>query len=137
MHRWNVKALQHEDTIEWFRGRCVKLKAEEDGRMFTVTDSSETIVNCLTREAEKFRVNVRTCTAVKSVEPTSQGSFLVHLKGEKAVRASRVVIAAGGFSGEASYGWIKQLGHTIRKPVRSLLTLYFRHKTFADLADIP
>ncbi|HLR89323.1 MAG TPA: NAD(P)/FAD-dependent oxidoreductase [Balneolaceae bacterium] len=136
MLRWNFEAFQPEDTIEWFRERGVKLKAEEDGRMFPVTDSSETIVNCLTREAEKFRVNVRTCTAVKSVEPTSQGSFLVHLKGEKAVRASRVVIAAGGFSREASYGWIKQLGHTIRTPVPSLFTFNFRDKIFADLAGI-
>src|SRR5690625_7037070 len=89
MLRWNFEAFQPEDTIEWFRERGVKLKAEEDGRMFPVTDSSDTIVNCLTRVAEKFRVNVRTCTAVKSVEPTSQASFLVHLKGEKALRATR------------------------------------------------
>src|SRR5690625_8025718 len=104
--------------------------------MLPVTDSSETIVNCLTREAEKFRVNVRTCTAVKSVEPTSQGSFLVHLKGEKAVRASRVVIAAGGFSREASYGWIKQLGHTIWTPAPSLFAFYFRDYVFAYLVGI-
>src|SRR5690625_5790135 len=51
MLRWNFEAFQPEDTIEWFRERGVKLKAEEDGRMFPVTDSSETIVNCLTREA--------------------------------------------------------------------------------------
>lgn len=136
MLRWNFEAFQPEDTIEWFRERGVELKAEEDGRMFPVTDSSETIVNCLIREADKFGVNVRTRTAVKSVEPTSEGSFLIHLKGEKAVRAARVVIAAGGFSREKSYGWVKQLGHTVRTPVPSLFTFNFRDKIFADLAGI-
>ena len=41
------------DTIQWFEARGVPLKTESDGRMFPVTNSSETIINCLLKEAEK------------------------------------------------------------------------------------
>ena len=45
--------FQPRDTMEWFRGRGVELKTEQDGRVFPVTDSSETIIDCLIREAEQ------------------------------------------------------------------------------------
>ncbi|WP_300485730.1 NAD(P)/FAD-dependent oxidoreductase, partial [Flavobacterium sp.] len=32
------------DTIEWFERHGVELKIEDDGRMFPVTDSSQTII---------------------------------------------------------------------------------------------
>ena len=41
------------DTIEWFRERGVETKKEEDGRMFPVTDSSQSVIDCLLREANK------------------------------------------------------------------------------------
>ena len=53
------KAFHHfftSDTIGWFKERNVELKAEPDGRMFPVTDSSETIVECLIRETNKYGV---------------------------------------------------------------------------------
>lgn len=41
------------DTIEWFEKRGVALKVEEDGRMFPITDSSQTIIDCFLKEAKK------------------------------------------------------------------------------------
>lgn len=35
------------DAAEWFRSRGVTLKTEGDGRMFPVTDDSQTIIDCL------------------------------------------------------------------------------------------
>ncbi|HEX5668233.1 MAG TPA: NAD(P)/FAD-dependent oxidoreductase, partial [Chitinophagaceae bacterium] len=52
------------DTISWFEARGVKLKEEKDGRMFPVTDSSETIINCLLKEADKYGVEVVMGTTV-------------------------------------------------------------------------
>src|SRR4029079_19683803 len=46
------------DTIEWFKERGVKLKTERDGRMFPVTDSSQTIIDCLLKESDKYRVKI-------------------------------------------------------------------------------
>ena len=38
---------QPRDMVEWLESRGVELKAESDGRMFPVTDSSQTIIDCL------------------------------------------------------------------------------------------
>ena len=59
--------FQSKDTVSWFGDRGVKLKTEPDGRMFPVTDDSETIVDCLMQAARSAGVNVRTGAPVVSV----------------------------------------------------------------------
>ncbi len=61
--------------MAWFESRGVKLKAEADGRMFPVTDSSQTIVNCLFDEAQKAGVKFRLNCAVASVAKNADGKF--------------------------------------------------------------
>lgn len=56
-----------KDTVAWFESQGVKLKTESDGRMFPVTDNSETIVNCLVNAAEDAGVRLRLGTSVKFV----------------------------------------------------------------------
>jgi predicted flavoprotein YhiN len=71
------------DTIEWFEKHGVELKIEDDGRMFPVTDSSQTIIDCFLSEAKKYGVEVLMNQSVKSIEKqhqifhieTSQGLF--------------------------------------------------------------
>ena len=61
------------DTVAWFESRGVKLKTEADGRMFPVTDSSQTIVNCLLHAAQKAGVKMRLNCAVESVVKNADG----------------------------------------------------------------
>ena len=56
------------DTIKWFEERGVKLKTEADGRMFPVSNSSETIIECLVKEANRYGVNIRMNKDVKKVK---------------------------------------------------------------------
>ncbi len=66
-----VKKAFHQffttDTINWFEERKVKLKTEEDGRMFPITDSSQTIIDCLLKEANKFGVEILMNKEVKDL----------------------------------------------------------------------
>jgi predicted Rossmann fold flavoprotein len=55
------------DTIDWFRERGVELKTEEDGRMFPVTNSSQTIIDCLMKEVNRYGVEIRLHAEVKGV----------------------------------------------------------------------
>src|SRR6478609_10490485 len=59
---------QPRDTVAWFAARGVELKTEADGRMFPVTDDSQTIVDCLMTAARNAGVVIRTHCGVKSVE---------------------------------------------------------------------
>lgn len=63
------------DTVNWFAQRGVELKTEADGRMFPVTDSSQTIIDCLTNAAERASVRLRTNCGVDSVKKLADGQF--------------------------------------------------------------
>lgn len=109
------------DTITWFHERGVQLKAEADGRMFPVTDNSQTIINCLLSEANKYRVQIMMNAAVSEIIPVAQ-NFQVKLQNGKLIEADFLCIACGGFPKEAQFDWLKKLGHSIVTPVPSLFT---------------
>ena len=63
------------DTVDWFSARGVKLKTEADGRMFPVTDLSQTIVDCLMNAVQNGGVKLRLNCTVESVLKNSDGKF--------------------------------------------------------------
>ncbi len=65
------------DTVAWFESRGVKLKAEADGRMFPVTDSSQTIMDCLMNAARGAGVKLRLNCGVERVAKRAGGEFEV------------------------------------------------------------
>jgi predicted Rossmann fold flavoprotein len=115
--------FQPRDTIEWFESRSVKLKTEADGRMFPVTDSSQTIIDCLLDAARAAHVEVRTNCGVKFVRPTPTG-FALHLTDGTDLDCVKLCIATGGCRTPAAGQWIESLGHHIEPPVPSLFTFH-------------
>jgi predicted Rossmann fold flavoprotein len=109
------------DTIHWFAERGVTLKTEPDGRMFPVTDSSATIVQCLLREASRYRVDIRMQADCTGIEKGAEG-FRILLRTGEPIRADYVCIAVGGYPKETLFDWLQQTGHPIVPPVPSLFT---------------
>lgn len=109
------------DTIQWFRDRGVELKTEKDGRMFPVTDSSETIINCLLREADHYGVKVRLNSTVTGLL-WSGTSWRVSLEGGQVLEADFLCIASGGYPKKEQYQWLSALGHKLVPPIPSLFT---------------
>src|SRR5699024_4646526 len=134
--RWAFEQFQAKDTVAWFQDRGIELKAESDGRIFPVTDDSSTIINCLKSEAQKHDVEVRTKTRVETISPNADGRYLLNIRRQEPLTADAVVIATGGSNRSSTYDWLRDLGHTIIKPVPSLFTFNFRDKIFEDLAGI-
>lgn len=120
-----VKKTFHQffttDTIEWFEERGVKLKTEKDGRMFPVTDSSQSIINCLLQEADKYNVRIQISTEVKQISRREIKWELETSAGER-LSADYVCIACGGYTRAAQFEWLQALGHSIEIPVPSLFT---------------
>jgi len=110
-----------EDTINWFLARGVKLKTEPDGRMFPVTDSSQTIIDCLLREADKYRVKVRMNADVRNIW-RQNGKWVVVFANEQTENADFICVACGGYPKASMFEWLLQTGHTIETPVPSLFT---------------
>ncbi|HEY0680359.1 MAG TPA: NAD(P)/FAD-dependent oxidoreductase [Chitinophagaceae bacterium] len=109
------------DTIRWFAKRGVPLKTEEDGRMFPVTDSSQTIIECLLREANANSVQIRMNREVTSLKNENGSWQIVFADGEVA-EADFVCVASGGYSTITKFRWLLDLGHTVEEPVPSLFT---------------
>lgn len=115
-HQFNT---QH--TIDWFTERGVPLHAEADGRMFPITNQSNTIIECLLKEADKYKVSVQLQTEVKKI--TKEGNhFLIETGKPQPIVADFVCIASGGFPKAEMFNWIKETGHTAQNPVPSLFT---------------
>ena len=120
------------DTIDWFEKRGVQLKIEEDGRMFPITDSSQTIIDCFLNEAKKHKVEVLYNHAVKSIEKeahlwkleTAEGFF----------STEKLLIATG--SNPKIWKLLENLGHTISQPVPSLFTFNVTDERIKDIPGV-
>jgi len=130
--------FQPKDTVRWYESRGVKLKTEADGRMFPVTDTSSTIINCLMQSAEQAGVDIRTGVGVKTVKQyfgdRQQSYFEIGLKNERVLKCDRLLIATG--SNPLGYRWAKKLGHKIESSVPSLFTFNIKDTRLEGLAGL-
>ncbi|MET1258900.1 NAD(P)/FAD-dependent oxidoreductase [Flagellimonas sp. DF-77] len=107
------------DVMEFFNERGVALKVESDGRIFPVSDSSQTIIDCFQSEVERLGVTVLKNNPVKALEPVEGGHWKVTTKNKHYV-GKRVVVATG--SNPKVWQMLGRLGHQIVDPVPSLFT---------------
>lgn len=127
--------FQPKNTLEWFESQGVKLKTESDGRMFPITDNSETIVDCLMDAAVASGVKLRTSTPVVEVHSSPLSPcFEIKLKTGEILTCDRPILATG--SNPLGYRWAKNLGHQIEPPTPSLFTFNIRDDRLKDLAGV-
>ena len=123
------------DTIRWFSERGVELKTEPDGRMFPVTNSSQTIVDCLLREVNRYKIEIVLNRDVQKLT-MENSQFHVNFSNGEIVKADFVCIACGGYPKSAQFEWIKELGHTIEEPVPSLFTFNMPGNPITELMGV-
>lgn len=114
------QTFQALNTVEWFEKRGVKLKYESDGRMFPVTDNSQTIIDCFLNEAEKMQVKLLPRKNVKTIKKMEDGRLSLYINDDEQFLADSVLIATGSMPG--GYRLAKSLGHTITELAPSLFT---------------
>ena len=119
-------------TIEWFHRNGVRLKTESDGRMFPVSDDSQTIIDCFLGNCTRLDIPVHTNHAVQEIEKTD-GGFNLKIN-DKIVKASKIVVSPG--SSEHFWNMLKTLGHTIVPHVPSLFTFNIKHPLLKELMGL-
>ncbi|OQP65279.1 flavoprotein [Niastella vici] len=124
------------DTIQWFTERGVPLKTEEDGRMFPVSNSSQSIIDCLMKEANRYGVEIRMMSEVKSLRPEGEKQFKLELSDDRQLACDFVCIASGGYTKLTQFGWLQQLGHSIAEPVPSLFTFNMPGNAITQLMGV-
>ena len=132
------KAFHHfftTDTIQWFKERGVELKTEADGRMFPVSNTSQTIVDCLMKEANKYGVEILMNREAGELSIVN-GQWAIDFKDDKSITADYVCIASGGYPKAIQFDWLKKLGHTIEEPVPSLFTFNMPGNSITELMGV-
>lgn len=144
-----------QDTIDWFLKRGVKLKVEQDGRMFPESNSSETIINCFLSEAQKLNIDVNLNEEVLEIKSNvnhhpelnsgshdmldqvqHHGSVLTIKTTKQTYKAHAVICSIGGHNQLKNYQFIKQCGHTIDELIPSLFTLNLPQSHIKELMGL-
>lgn len=126
-------SFQPKEIVSWFQARGVELKKEIDGRMFPITDSSETIIDCLLLAAEKAGVDIRKQQRIQSVSKR-ENRFLIEIQGQEPISGDHLLLATG--SSSWGHDLAKEFGHTIIEPVPSLFTFNIPSSPLLDLSGI-
>ena len=136
--RWGVS-----ETIDWFADHGVRLKTEPDGRMFPVSDTSATIVDCLRQVAREAGVDVRTRQQVTGITSRDGGGFRIELADGNPIDCDQVLLATGGRalgkqapSNTDGYALAGSLGHGLVQPVPSLFTFKVDDSLWTNLSGL-
>jgi predicted Rossmann fold flavoprotein len=130
------KQFQASDTVAWFAQHGVKLKTESDGRMFPVTDSSQTVIDCLLGAARAAGVNLKTHCGVERVVKRAGGGFELTLSNGECLLCDQLLLATGGCRTPALGQLAVSLGHTLEPPVPSLFTFHIATPWLRKLAGV-
>ncbi|WP_016952929.1 NAD(P)/FAD-dependent oxidoreductase [Anabaena sp. PCC 7108] len=125
--------FQPLDTVDWFAAHGVNLKTEADGRMFPITDRSETIAECLIKAAFTAGLELSIGTPVIAVNRQNEGFEIILKSGEKKY-CDRLLLATG--SSIIGHKLARELGHHIETPVPSLFTFNIADPKLRALAGI-
>lgn len=120
------------DIFAWFEDRGVPLHIEADGRAFPVTNSSQTIIDCFLREADKHGVKCFFQANVTSIEQEA-----THWKVSTArdtYYAANLVMAAG--SSPKAWRMLNKLNYSVVDPVPSLFTFNCEDPRLSDLQGV-
>lgn len=129
------------DTVSWFKTRGVTLKEENEGRLFPITDSAETVAETLVAALRTHGVTVLSSACVTAITKSAQGIFNLQY-GNGLIQAKRCILATGGLSrpdtGSTGDGFTfaKELGHTITSTNLGLVPMVVKEPWVKKLSGI-
>ena len=131
-HRW-----QPSDTVDWFKRQGVELKTEPDGRMFPITNRSETVIDCFLDRARKSRIALHQNHPLIGITHEEDGGFSLQFENlEKPVKARTVCMATGSLKGSSLLQHLKKLEQTLQPLVPSLFAFNVNDRRIAELAGV-
>ncbi|MFV8392370.1 NAD(P)/FAD-dependent oxidoreductase [Flavobacterium sp. LB2P6] len=120
------------DTIEWFEKHGVALKIEADGRMFPVSNSSQTIIDCFLKATQKLGIAVLTGQSVQSLFK-KENEWKIETQTENYL-AEKLILATG--SNPKVWEMLHNFGHAVISPVPSLFTFNIKDARIKELPGI-
>lgn len=122
--------FQPGDMIGWLADKGVELKVEDDGRMFPITDSSQTIIDCFENALPQGTLMQQ---GVKDMESVENGWKLYFDNGENEF-FDRVIVTAGSSPQFAQL--LKSKGIAMVEAVPSLFTFHIENESLRALSGL-
>ena len=126
---------QPRDTVDWFEERGVQIKTEDDGRMFPVSDNSQSIIDCLHRQVIKNGVVLCEGIGVRSLLHEEE-QFTLGFSNGMSKRFDRVCVATGSMKSSSLTTSLEKLGHSIEPLAPSLFAFDITDERLKELAGI-
>lgn len=120
------------DTIEWFERHGVALKIEGDGRMFPVSNSSQTIIDCFLKATQQLGIKVLTGQSVQSIFK-KDNYWKIDTQNQN-YQAEKLILATG--SNPKIWEMLQEFGHAIIPPVPSLFTFNTKDPRIKELPGV-
>ena len=131
------KAFEQFDTkatMEWFENRGVPLKTYPDLCVFPLSNESQSIIDCMWKEAKTLGVELWTLRAIDKITPLENG-FEISYK-EVTEKVDRVIVTIGGQPKLTGFSWLANLNHNIIPPIPSLFTFNMPKEPIRELMGI-
>ena len=123
--------FSNKDTVKWFETHQVALKEEGDGRVFPLSNSSQTIIDCFLSLAKKYNIEI---LYKQNVHAFSFEKEEWKVQATEVFHSRNLVVATG--SNPKVWQLLSQLGHTIVPPVPSLFTFATEDSFIKGLAGV-
>jgi len=120
------------DTMQWFEERGVKLKIEEDGRVFPVSNNSQSIIDCFLNEVKRLNIKVLYNHSVKHIS-LENNEWLINTH-KQDFNSPKILVATG--SNQKIWNLMNQLNHTIVKPVASLFSFDIKDSRIKSIPGV-
>lgn len=121
------------ETLQWFAQRGVPTKTEEDGRIFPISNKSQSVIDCFEKERKKLQVSLKVEVKIQSIEKTPTGFVLSCRSGER-YHTKFLLISTG--SSTQSWNLLENMGHTVISPVPSLFSFNIEDPRLTDLPGL-
>jgi len=125
-----------EDTRNWFEERGVPLKVEPDGRVFPISNNSQSIIDCLVHECEKNNILIKFLRSVKYLSKVKSKWIINFNDNSSSDLFDSIIVASGGSPKLKGFDWLKNLGHEIINPIPSLFTFNMPNESIISLSGI-
>ena len=126
------KQFTTSDMVSWLEQRSVETKSEEDHRMFPISDSSHTVIDCFISETKKYGIRILQNHAVSSL--SFENDKWKVITDSEPFTADKVVVATG--SSPAFWKVLEKTGLKVTSIVPSLFTFNIKDERIKDLQGI-
>ena len=127
--------FQPSDLVKWFKDKKINLKTEQDGRMFPVTDSSMTIIDCFLNEVKRHKIDLRNSTRVIKWNYNVDNKHWEITLFDGSKLSSRCLLIGSG-SDQRVWDSLKAMGYKMIPPVPSLFTFNVRDEQLQSMMGL-